>query len=425
MEIRKIAIKDISVAEYNPRIDLKPGDPDYEKLRKSLGEFGLVQPLVFNSRTKTLVAGHQRLKILIEEGAKEVEVSVVDLPVEREKMLNLALNRIQGAWDEEKLAHLLDNLKELPEFDVELTGFDLPEMNQLFDTYIEPAAEEPFDFEGDVASNKAPITARDDLIGLGPHRILCGDSSNPADLKKLMGSEKISLVNSDPPYNVAYYGGNRPKSNVRPKKSRQWERIYADNMPQADYEVWLKKIFTNMVEYLEPGAPLYIWNGYRQFGPMHTILDSLGFHVASVITWAKPNFAISYADYNNQTEFCLYGWKKDNGPHVWHGPTNETTLWEVRRDPTRSYDHPTQKPVQLAQRAIRTSSKRGDIVLDMFLGSGSTLIGAQSLERRCFGLEIDPKYCDAIVRRYIAFVGEGKVLKETVTKYRKEDQNAK
>jgi len=139
-----------------------------------------------------------------------------------------------------------------------------------------------------------------------------------------------------------------------------------------------------------------------------------------VITWAKPNFAIGYGDYNQQTEFCLYGWKGD-APHRWYGPTNESTLWEVKRDPTREYVHPTQKPLALAHRAIRNSSVRDDLVLDLFLGSGSTLIAAQGLDRRCYGMEIDPKYCDAIVRRYIALVGKDRVSEQIRERYIKKE----
>jgi len=155
------------------------------------------------------------------------------------------------------------------------------------------------------------------------------------------------------------------------------------------------------------------------------ILTGLGFHVSCVITWAKERFAIGFGDYNQQTEFCLYGWKEDNGSHAWFGPNNESTLWEVHRDLTRDYIHPTQKPIALAQRAMKNSSKRGDLVVDTFLGSGSTLIAAESLERRCFGMEIDPRYCDAIIRRYVSFVGKDKVPKELVEKYIKEEAHGR
>ena len=423
MVIRKVLVSEINPAAYNPRINLQPGDPDYEKLKKSITTFGYVEPLVWNERTKTLISGHQRLKILIEQGIPEIEVSVVDLSPEQEKALNLALNKIRGDWDEDKLAVLLEDLKKTPDFDLALTAFDSPEISRILDNYHEPKDPDDFDFDAAVESITEPITKKGDLIELGKNKLLCGDSSSLDDIKLLMASEKISLVHADPPYNVNYYGGNRPVPNARPKKSRNWERIYSDNLCQKEYEDWLKKIFTNMQSFLKEGAPFYIWNGHKQFGPMHEMLEGLGCHVACVITWAKPNFAISYADYNQQTEFCLYGWKKDNGAHIWYGPTNESTLWEIKRDAAKICVHPTQKPIALAQRAINNSSERNDVVLDLFLGSGSTLIAAESLSRRCFGLEIDPKYCDAIVKRYIAFVGKENVSAEIRKKYLKEETN--
>ncbi|MFA7254677.1 MAG: DNA modification methylase [Candidatus Omnitrophota bacterium] len=417
MEIKSISITQINPAPYNPRVDLKPGDPEYEKLKRSIETFGYVEPLVWNERTGTLVSGHQRLKILREQGIKTVKVSVVDLTVEREKALNIALNKIEGRWEEDLLLNLLQELEAVPDFDVSFTGFDPPEISSLMDACAD-TPEDDFDFEAELGKIKKPVTRKGDLIELVGHRILCGDSSSEEALKKLVGTKTIELVHTDPPYNVDYYGGNRPKNSVRAKRSQHWERICSDNMSQADYEAWLSKILQNMSSVLSKGAAVYIWNGYRQFGPMHRMLESIGFHVACVITWAKPNFAISFADYNQQTEFCLYGWKQENGKHRWYGPTNETTLWEVKRDPTKEYIHPTQKPVALAARAIKNSSKREDHVLDLFLGSGSTLIAAESLGRRCFGIELDPKYIDAIVRRYIAFAGESKVSKDVLKRYR-------
>jgi len=233
-------------------------------------------------------------------------------------------------------------------------------------------------------------------------------------------TKKATLLHTDPPYNVDYYGGNRPHANGRPKDCRHWKKIYADNMTQEQYEEWLSKILGNMSGFLHDGAPIYIWNGHRQFAPMYHILTDLDFHISSVITWAKKNFAIGYGDYNQQTEFCFYGWKNGKGSHRWYGPTNETTLWEVNRDATKDYIHPTQKPIALAQRAIKNSSLRDEIVLDLFLGSGSTLIAAESLGRACYGLEIDPKYCDAIVRRYINYVGQENIPEDIRNKYLKE-----
>ncbi len=417
MEIRKISVSQINPAPYNPRIDLTPEDPEYQRLEKSIATFGYVEPLVWNERTGTLVSGHQRLKVLIEKGIQEIEVSVVDLPIKEEKALNLVLNKVRGDWDQDKLAVLLEELQKTPDFEIGLTGFDLPEISQILDGFHEQAEDDNFDLEKTLSEIAEPVTKTGDLIKLGPHRILCGDSSNPDHLKKLLADSQVNLLQTDPPYNVDYYGGNRPNASSRPAKHKLWDRIYSDNMSQEQYEEWLKVILTNTTPYLAIGAPIYIWNGHRQFGPMHQMLKELGFHVSCVITWAKESFSLGFGDYNQRTEFCLYGWKADNGAHVWYGPNNESTLWEIHRDLTKGYKHPTQKPIAIAQRAIRNSSKRGDVVLDLFLGSGSTLIAAESMERCCFGIEIDPRYCDAIVRRYIAFVGIDKVDSKIVAKY--------
>ena len=418
MDIQKIEVSKINPAAYNPRVDLKPNDSEYEKLKQSINTFGYVEPLVWNKQTGNLVGGHQRLKILIEQGATEVEVSVVDLPIDKEKALNLALNKIRGDWDDDKLAVLLEELNQNPNLDMNLTGFEAPEISEILDR-AEEAKEDGFDLEGELNNigNEA-VTNQGELIELGSHRLLCGDSNKPEDVARLLGDNKVSLIFSDPPYSVSYYGGNRPiPEKARPKACRNWKKIYNDNLSQEEYEKWLKQILTNISPYVASGAPFYIWNGHRQFGPMHLMLVELGFHTTCVITWAKESFALGYGDYNQQTEFCLYGWKEDNGAHNWYGPVNESTLWQVKRDPTSSYVHPTQKPVALAHRAIKNSSKRGEIVLDVFLGSGTTLIAAEGLERSCYGIEIDPLYCDAIVRRYIRLVGEDKVSKELAAKY--------
>lgn len=418
MEIRRIPVSQLDLAHYNPRLDLKPGDPAYEKLKRSITEFGYVEPLVWNQRTGHLVGGHQRLAVLRDLGYEEAEVVVVDLPLEKEKALNLALNKIQGDWDEAKLAALLEELTLIPDFDVGLTGFELPEISELLDQQKE-SPEDDFDVEAAVAAIKQSITQPGELIELGPHRLLCGDAANPAHLRRLLTDQVVDLLQCDFPYNVNYGGGARPNPNTRPKKSRRWDRIYSDDMPQADYEAWMRQVFAALTPHLKPGAAIYVWQGHRQFPPMYQILLELGFHVSCVLCWMKESAAITYADYSFQTEQCLYGWLK-GASHFWAGPPLESNLWQVKRDPTKSYVHPTQKPIALAQRAIRNSSQRGEVVLDVFLGSGSTLIAAESLERRCYGLEIDPRYCDVIVRRYIAFAGNGRVPEPLRQRYLQE-----
>lgn len=421
MKIEKIKIIQINPAPYNPRKDLKPGDATYEKLKVSMDTFGYVDPIIWNSRTGNLVGGHQRFKILMAQGADEVEASIVDLPLEQEKTLNLALNKIQGEWDEDKLASLLDEMTKLPDFNIDSIGFDMPEISNILDDYRKS---QDADVVPDLEAITNPITQKGDLIILGTHRLLCGDSSNPDDMAKLLNGHKANLVFSDPPYNVDYYGGNRPTPETsRPKPSKDWNRIYNDNLTQAEYELWLEQVFKNMMPHLAEGAPFYIWNGHRQFGPMYQIMAGLGLHISCVITWAKERFAIGYGDYNQQTEFCLYGWKEDNGAHNWYGPTNESTLWQIDRELTSAYEHPTQKPVTLAEKAIKNSSTRCNVVLDMFLGSGTTLIAAERLERTCYGMEIDPCYCDVIVKRYIGIAGKDKVSDDVKARYLKEINN--
>ena len=418
MQIKLVPIQNIAAAEYNPRRDLKPGDPDYEKLKNSIKTFGYVEPLVWNSRTGNLVGGHQRLKILVEQGMKEVEVSVVDLDLIKEKALNLALNRVQGGWQEDRLAALLDELCKVPEFDVGLTGFDTSEMSGLFDKYLDEDGA-----EDDAAEElpETPVTKPGDLIILGPHRILCGDSSKSEDVARLLDGKKANLIFTDPPYNVDYSGADRPMpEGQQASATGEWSKIKNDNLPQDEYESWLKKVFANMAAHIGEGAAFYVWNGHRQFGPMHQMLIDQGLKISCVITWAKERFALGYGDYNQQTEFCLYGWQEDNGAHKWYGPTGESTLWSINREAAREYKHPTQKPVELAERAIKNSSQRGDLVLDLFLGSGTTLIASEKLERTCYGMELDPGYADVVIRRYLKLFGDKDVSEEIKAKYLEE-----
>jgi len=193
MKIERIPISEINPAPYNPRVDLKPGDADYEKLKTSMETFGYIEPLVWNERTKTLVSGHQRLKILIDQGEEEIEASVVNLPLEQERVLNLALNRISGDWDKEKLAVFLDELSSLPDFDVGITGFDTPEISQILDRYGEQKDADDFDFDSALESAGEPVTCRGDVIQLGAHRLMCGDATSKEDVKILLGDERVDL----------------------------------------------------------------------------------------------------------------------------------------------------------------------------------------------------------------------------------------
>jgi DNA modification methylase len=423
MNIQKMKINKIKPADYNPRKNLKPGDSEYEKIKRSLLDFGFVEPLIWNEQTQTLIGGHQRLTILQELGYDEVDVVVVHFNKDKERALNIALNKIQGEWDKEKLAALITELQIIPDFDVSITGFDNYEISNLLDGFNDNG-EDDFNVESAVAAIETSVTQPGDLIKLGEHRILCGDSSCKDTVSRLLSDNKINLIYTDPQYNVDYSSDDRPHAKSRSKKSKSWKRICSDDMRQEEYEVWLQEIFATCIPHLSAGACFYVWNGHKQFGPMHQMLTLMGCRISCIITWVKERFAFSYGDYHQQSEFFLYGWREDNGAHRWYGPTNESTVWQIHRDAAKNYIHPTQKPIALAQRAIRNSSLRGDIVFDAFLGSGSTLIASESLQRRCYGLEIDPKYCDAIVQRYVSYVGRNKISPEILAKYIKEVPHA-
>ncbi|MFB0554203.1 MAG: ParB N-terminal domain-containing protein [Phycisphaerae bacterium] len=251
MEIKKMRLSQIQIANYNPRVELKPGDPAYEKLKNSIQTFGFCEPLIFNIRTGNLVGGHQRLTVLKDLGYTEAEVVVVELPLEQEKAFNIALNKIQGDWDERKLALLLDELTKAPEFNVELTGFETEEISDLLDRALTAdltqTREENFDVEEALDRENPAVTQPGELIELGNHHLLCGDSGKLSALKKLIRNDKVHLFFTDPPYNCNYYSGNRPQpEKAQPKQSRQWKPIYSDNVNQDEYIKWLGTVLRNV-----------------------------------------------------------------------------------------------------------------------------------------------------------------------------------
>lgn len=418
MLVQRIPIARIKPAAYNPRRSLRPEDPEYQRILRSLDEFGLVEPLVWNKKTGNLVGGHQRFQILLAQGHERVSVSVVHLPLAKEKALNVALNRIGGRWDERKLADLLDEIVKMADVDVEITGFDMPDVEELLARVSgkDGDDDESFDPAAALEDSHSAITKPGELIELGPHRLLCGDATKPADYAALLRGERGALLFSDPPYGVRYDSTQRPTAPRENRKGPRWRPIAGDALSPQHYAKWFASFASTCADSLAPGASFYLWNGHSNFGLTHEVMRRLGFHVSTVITWSKESFSPGFGDYSEQTEFALYGWKKGQ-PHRFFGPKNESTLWSISRDRTGTYKHPTQKALPLAERAIRNSSLPGDLVLDPFLGSGTTLIAAARKGRRCFGIEIEPKYCDVIVRRFIALTGPKTVSAKLLKRY--------
>lgn len=388
MEIKAVPVGKIKPARYNPRLDLKPGDPDYEKLLKSIEEFDCVEPLVWNKRTGNLVGGHQRLKILKARGDKSVEVSVVDLDEPKEKALNLALNKISGDWDLPALKDLLEEL-DTGDFDMDITGFDASEIEDLMTQFHVDGDDE----EDEVPElPEEPETKVGDLLELGKHRVLCGDAVVATDYEKLMAGVKADLLFTDPPYNVDYGSTKNPKHKIR--------SIANDSMSDSEWldfnREWLGNVLINY-----NGGDVYIWgasgpDGMRQ----RLLLVQMGFHWSATIVWKKQQLVLSPAKYQRMYEPCFYGWRNKS---TFCADRKQVEVWEVDR-PHDSKEHPTMKPVLLVQMGIKNSSKVGGIVLDPFLGSGTTLIAAEKLGRVCYGMEIDPRYCDVIKKRYENYV---------------------
>ena len=387
MNIEKIAVEKLNPAKYNPRKDLKPGDAEYEKLKKSIETFGYVEPVIWNKRTGHIVGGHQRLKILIEQGAKEVDAVVVDMDEDEEKALNVALNKVSGDWDLPKLADLIKDLDD-GIFDISLTGFEAAEIEDLFNQLHDKDVEED-DFDVDAALEEPTISKPGDLWLLGRHRLICGDSTKAETYEKLMDGKKANLVVTDPPYSVNY--------------SSKAGSIKNDNLSDQDFYNFLLAAFKNIENSMADDASIYVFHADTEGYNFRKAFKEAGFYLSGVCIWAKQSLVLGRSPYQWQHEPILFGWRKD-GRHKWYSDRKQTTIWNFDR-PTKSELHPTMKPVPLLAYPIKNSSVTNCIVLDPFGGSGSTLIACEQIGRICYAIELDEKYADVIVKRYIEYVG--------------------
>ena len=390
MQIEKIKTKLLIPADYNPRKDLKPGDPEYEKLKRSLEEFGYVEPVIWNRTTGRVVGGHQRLKILLNMGMEEVDCVVVEMNEEKEKALNIALNKINGDWDREKLALLITDLN-AADFDVSLTGFDPGELDDLFkDTMKEKIKEDDFDVDSEL--NKPAVSRLGDVWILGKHRLVCGDSTKKETYNILMEGRVANLVVTDPPYNVNYEGTAG--------------KIKNDNMANDTFYQFLLDAFKNIKSVLASDGSIYVFHADTEGLNFRKAFVDAGFYLSGTCIWKKQSLVLGRSPYQWQHEPVLFGWKK-KGKHLWYSDRKQSTIWEFDK-PKKNADHPTMKPIALIAYPIMNSSFTNSIVLDPFGGSGSTLIACEQTDRICYTIELDEKYCDVIVKRYIEQVGTDK-----------------
>lgn len=396
MNIRMIPANKLNLTKYNPRKDLKPGDAEYEKLRRSIEEFGYVEPVIWNERTGNIVGGHQRFKVLKQLGYTEVQCVVVDLDEQREKALNVALNKIGGEFEMDLLAALMYDLQE-EGMDVTLTGYDLFEVDKMLQQQSKkPGTVSEDDFNGDeeAAAIVTPITQPGDIWQIGRHRLMCGDSTDADQVATLMDGKKAQMVFTDPPWNVDY-GSDSKHPSWKPRQ------ILNDKMSQEDFFNFLLAACKSMFSVCEPGAMVYLVMSAQEWGSIMTAMQRAGFHWSSTIVWVKDSHVLSRKDYHTKYEPIWYGWQ-DGGKALCHlRDRQQSDVWEINR-PRKSDDHPTMKPIALAGRAIGNSSRYGDVILDLFGGSGTTLLAAEQLDRVAYLMELDPKYCDVILKRIIA-----------------------
>jgi DNA modification methylase len=374
-------------------------DDQVMQIAASIAEFGFVNPCLVGE-DGVLVAGHGRLMAARKLGMAEVPVVVLEhLSQTQRRALVLADNKLaqNAGWDEELLRVEIAELRDAA-FDIDLLGFSEEEMDAMLaldDAVMDGAS--PEDEAPEVDDQNPPITAPGDVWALGRHRLVCGDSTT-ADSYALLfsGEEKADMVFTDPPYNVAYASGNHEHIKKRP--------IMNDALGEGFYD-FLYDAISLMLTHCDGAA--YIAMSSSELDTLQAAFRKAGGHWSTFITWVKDRFTLGRSDYQRQYEPILYGWR-DGASHHWCGDRNQGDVWQIAR-PIKNDLHPTMKPVELVERAIQNSSKAGDIVLDPFGGSGSSLIAAEKTGRTARIIELDPKYCDVIVRRWQEWTGKSAV----------------
>ncbi|HXH21719.1 MAG TPA: DNA modification methylase [Dehalococcoidia bacterium] len=421
IELRKLS--EIKPYANNPRLN----DDAVEAVAASIRAFGFRQPIVVDAEG-VIVVGHTRYKAALKLGLEQVPVHVAtDLTPEQIRAYRIADNKSAelSDWDYDLLPIELGELQGM-NYDLGLLGFDQDELARLLDPGVKDGLTDPDEVP---APPDEATTRPGDLWLLGDHRLLCGDSGKPEDVDRLLEGAAIHLVNTDPPYNVKV----EPRSNnaiaaglssfetthhqkmdvVRhPEKARPTgKKLRAKDRPLANdfvsdeaFEQMLHAWFSNLARVLEPGRGFYIWGGYANCANYPPVLKAAGLYFSQAIIWVKEHPVLTRKDFMGNHEWCFYGWR-EGAAHVFLGPNNAVDVWSVKKVNPQNMVHLTEKPVELAVRAIQYSSRPGEHVLDLFGGSGSTLIGAEQTGRKAFLMELDPLYCDVIVQRWEKFTG--------------------
>jgi DNA modification methylase len=422
MLVEERSIETIRPYDKNPRHN----DEGVDAVAASIREYGFRQPVVVDEEG-VIIVGHTRYKAALKLGLKTVPVHVaVGLSPAQAKAYRIADNQTAtlSRWDEDLLPLELAGLQELG-FDLSLTGFPADELLRLLDSAPTEGLTDPDDVP---APPDEATTQPGDLWLLGKHRLLCGDSSKPEDVDRLLDGQPIHLVNTDPPYNVkveprsnnAIAAGlssfegtthhqkldvERHPAKAKPtcRKLRPKDRPLAnDFVSEEEFDRLLHAWFGNISRVLLAGRSFYIWGGYGNLGNYPPVLKASGLYFSQGIVWDKQHPVLTRKDFMGAYEIGYYGWK-EGAAHQFFGPNNALDLWPIKKVNPQAMSHLTEKPVELASRAIEYSSRPGENVLDLFGGSGSTLIAAEQTGRRAFLMELDPLYADVIVDRWQRF----------------------
>jgi DNA modification methylase len=418
MHIEMRPVSDIKPYPHNPRHN----DHAVAAVAASIREFGFRQPLVVDE-DDVLIVGSTRLKAAQQLGLATVPVHVArGLTPAQRKAYRIADNKTAelADWDSAQLVAELADLREM-DFDLDLLGFSADELSALFHTEIEPGLIDP---DAIPEPPDAPLTCVGDLWVLGAHRLLCGDASRPEHVQRLLDGAPIHLVNTDPPYNVrveprsnnamaagaSSFAGPKhrhpEKAEPPARKLRPRDRpLVNDFVSGAEFDRLLHAWFGNLACVLQPGRAFYVWGGYANCGNYPPVLQASGLYFSQAIIWVKEHPVLTRKDFMGNHEWCFYGWKEGTA-HQFFGPANAVDVWSVKKVNPQGMVHLTEKPVELAARALQYSTRPGEHVLDLFAGSGSTLIAAHQTGRQAFLMEIDALYCDVIVQRWQEFTGQ-------------------
>lgn len=410
LEIVYVPVDDLRKADYNPRTHT---DGDEAHLTTSIDTYGPVEPLVVNAapkRKNIIIGGHFRLEVMRKLGYETVPVVYVHIPdIKREKELNLRLNRNVGRWDLEKLGDLFDT-----EFLLNV-GFDDTDLSQIWDDAL-AAEDDTFDVEAAVKEIKKPKAKPGDLYDLGGHRLLCGDSTDQKTVQRLVGKHRIDMLYCDPPYNISldYSAGVSNKMQYGGKTN--------DSRTNDDYRSFLLSTLRNGLMASKEDCHVFTYCDQRYIGMLQLLYPELGVDFKRVVLWIKNNFNMTpQVAFNKCYEPCVYGTRGSpylsprahnfteilnkeisNGNRTIDDIMDMFDIWLCKRLPTTEYEHPTAKNPTLHERSLRRCTKPGDLVLDLFGGSGSTLIAAHQMKRKCFLMEWDPVFVDVILRRFEA-----------------------